>query len=125
MAKLDLTIPNLKLNDGNSIPMLGYGTGTAWYKTGEEDKVDQACIDAVKVATKLGYTHLDGAEGRLGTRGMNWLMIEPGLTLYIQCTRQRASLAQQSKNPVSQEKSFLSRPRQVWVITKMSRVPSK
>lgn len=62
MAKLNLTIPNLKLNDGTSIPMLGYGTGTAWYKTGEESKIDQSIIDAVKMATKLGYTHLDGAE---------------------------------------------------------------
>lgn len=62
MAKLDLTIPNLKLNDGTSMPMLGYGTGTAWYKIGEESKTDQAVIDAVKTATKLGYTHLDGAE---------------------------------------------------------------
>ena len=64
MAKLDLTIPNLKLNDGNSIPMLGYGTGTAWYKTGEESKFDQAIVDAVKTAIKLGYTHLDGAESK-------------------------------------------------------------
>lgn len=62
MAKLDLTIPNLKLNDGTQIPMLGYGTGTAWYKTGEESKHDQAIVDAVKLAIKLGYTHLDGAE---------------------------------------------------------------
>jgi diketogulonate reductase-like aldo/keto reductase len=63
MAKLDLTIPNLKLNDGHSIPMLGYGTGTAWFKRGEESKIDQAIIDTVKIAIKLGYTHLDGAEG--------------------------------------------------------------
>jgi diketogulonate reductase-like aldo/keto reductase len=42
--------------------MLGYGTGTAWYKTGEESKTDQAVIDAVKLAIKLRYTHLDGAE---------------------------------------------------------------
>jgi diketogulonate reductase-like aldo/keto reductase len=62
MAGLDLTIPNLKLNDGKSIPMLGYGTGTAWYKTGEESKMDPAVVDAVKLAIKLGYTHLDGAE---------------------------------------------------------------
>ncbi|KAH6642538.1 NADP-dependent oxidoreductase domain-containing protein [Boeremia exigua] len=62
MAKLNLTIPNLKLNDGVPIPMLGYGTGTAWYKTGEESKIDQSIIDAVKLAIKLGYTHLDGAE---------------------------------------------------------------
>jgi len=63
MANLNVTIPNLKLNDGTSMPMLGYGTGTAWFKNGEESKIDQATIDAVKIATKLGYTHLDGAEG--------------------------------------------------------------
>ncbi|KAH3915172.1 hypothetical protein HBH56_085330 [Parastagonospora nodorum] len=62
MAGLDVTIPKLKLNDGNSIPMLGYGTGTAWSKKGEESKHDQAVIDGVKTAIKLGYTHLDGAE---------------------------------------------------------------
>ena len=65
MSKLDVTIPNLKLNDGTTIPMLGYGTGTAWYKTGEESKIDQSIIDAVKMAIKLGYTHLDGAESML------------------------------------------------------------
>jgi diketogulonate reductase-like aldo/keto reductase len=63
MANLDITIPKLKLNDGTSIPMLGYGTGSAWFKTGEENKIDQAIIDAVKTAIKVGYTHLDGAEG--------------------------------------------------------------
>lgn len=62
MAGLNVTIPKLKLNDGNSIPMLGFGTGTAWYKTGDESEIDQATIDAVKTATKLGYNHLDGAE---------------------------------------------------------------
>jgi diketogulonate reductase-like aldo/keto reductase len=62
MANLDRAIPNLKLNDGNSMPMLGYGTGTAWYKQGEESKIDQAIIDAVKIAINMGYTHLDGAE---------------------------------------------------------------
>lgn len=44
------------------MPMLAYGTGTAWYKTGEESKLDQACVDGVKTAINLGYTHLDGAE---------------------------------------------------------------
>lgn len=62
MAKIHTPIPNLKLNDGNSIPMLGYGLGTAWYKTGDESKIDQACIDSTKMAIKLEYYHLDGAE---------------------------------------------------------------
>lgn len=64
MAGLNLTMPSLKLNDGNTMPMLGYGTGTAWYKMGEESRTDQAVIDAVKIATKMGYTHLDGAESK-------------------------------------------------------------
>ncbi|KAG9831288.1 hypothetical protein KCU68_g12988, partial [Aureobasidium melanogenum] len=62
MANIHTPIPNLKLNDGNSIPMLGYGTGTAWYKTGDESQLDQACVDATKLAISLGYYHLDGAE---------------------------------------------------------------
>jgi diketogulonate reductase-like aldo/keto reductase len=62
MSGLDLTLPKLKLNDGNAIPMLGYGTGTAWSKNGDESKTDQAIVDAVKMAIKMGYTHLDGAE---------------------------------------------------------------
>jgi diketogulonate reductase-like aldo/keto reductase len=64
MADIPTPIPNLKLNDGNSIPMLGYGTGTAWYKKGDESKIDQAAIDGVKTAINLGYTHLDGAESK-------------------------------------------------------------
>ncbi|EME47801.1 hypothetical protein DOTSEDRAFT_69663 [Dothistroma septosporum NZE10] len=62
MAKIHTPIPNLKLNDGNSIPMLAYGTGTAWYKQGDEAKLDQTCIDSTKTAIGLGYYHLDGAE---------------------------------------------------------------
>nr|OQO16583.1 hypothetical protein B0A51_16357 [Rachicladosporium sp. CCFEE 5018] len=62
MANIHTPIPKLKLNDGTSIPMLAYGTGTAWYKAGDESKLDQNCIDAAKIAIKLDYTHLDGAE---------------------------------------------------------------
>ncbi|KAB2579601.1 putative aldo-keto reductase family 1 member c13 protein [Lasiodiplodia theobromae] len=62
MANINTPIPSLKLNDGNSIPMLGYGTGTAWYKTGDESQIDRSLVESTKVAIKLGYTHLDGAE---------------------------------------------------------------
>ena len=41
---------------------LSYGTGTAWYKSGDESKIDQACIDSAKMAIGLGYYHLDAAE---------------------------------------------------------------
>ncbi|KAF2810724.1 aldo-keto reductase family 1 member C13 [Mytilinidion resinicola] len=62
MANIHTPIPALKLNDGTSIPVLSYGTGTAWYKTGEESKIDRALVESIKTAIKLGYTHLDGAE---------------------------------------------------------------
>lgn len=53
----------LKLNDGASIPMLGYGTGTAWSKPVDKaSSIDRSTVDAVKTALKLGYMHLDAAE---------------------------------------------------------------
>lgn len=62
MSKFNTPIPSLKLNDGSSMPMLSYGTGTAWYKTGDEDNTDDAMIAATKMAIEMGYYHLDGAE---------------------------------------------------------------
>ncbi|KEF63872.1 alcohol dehydrogenase [Exophiala aquamarina CBS 119918] len=62
MSKLEITIPDLKLPDGNKIPFIGYGTGTAWYKADANSPKDQKLIDAAKVAISTGYTHLDGAE---------------------------------------------------------------
>lgn len=54
-------IPNLKLNDGNQIPMLGYGLGTANMK-GSGKALDNEVIEITKTAINLGYRHLDGAE---------------------------------------------------------------
>ncbi|PON20002.1 hypothetical protein TGAM01_v211130 [Trichoderma gamsii] len=31
-----MQIPTLLLKDGNAVPMLGFGTGTAWYKDSSE-----------------------------------------------------------------------------------------
>ncbi|KAH6622980.1 NADP-dependent oxidoreductase domain-containing protein [Chaetomium tenue] len=55
-------IPFLKLNDGNEIPMLGYGLGTARSKRGKADKLDEDIINATVTAIKSGYYHLDCAE---------------------------------------------------------------
>ena len=101
MAELNVTIPKLKLNDGTSMPMLGYGTGTAWFKTGEENKIDQATIDAVKIATKLGYTHLDGAEGMY--RKPSCILTLPNASQY---TRPRRNLGQLSKKAAFHVRSF-------------------
>ncbi|KAK2739043.1 hypothetical protein FQN57_006725 [Myotisia sp. PD_48] len=55
-------VPTVKLNDGSSIPILGYGTGTAWIKKGDANEVDRSVVEATKTAIRLGYRHLDGAE---------------------------------------------------------------
>ncbi|KAL2136716.1 hypothetical protein VTI74DRAFT_2127 [Chaetomium olivicolor] len=55
-------IPHLKLSDGNEIPMLGYGLGTANYKRGNKDALDEKIINDTLTAIKNGYYHLDGAE---------------------------------------------------------------
>ncbi|KAI9053841.1 hypothetical protein LZ554_002789 [Drepanopeziza brunnea f. sp. 'monogermtubi'] len=51
-----------KLNDGSVVPFLGYGTGTAHYKTDPNSPVDQELVKTVVKAIKAGYYHLDGAE---------------------------------------------------------------
>ncbi|XXG97642.1 hypothetical protein Hte_003949 [Hypoxylon texense] len=51
------SIPTLKLSDGNEIPMLAFGLGTALYN-GESEHV----INSALTAIKAGFTHLDGAE---------------------------------------------------------------
>ncbi|KAJ6035132.1 hypothetical protein N7499_002350 [Penicillium canescens] len=55
-------IPTLELNDNTWVPVLGYGTGTAWYKTSRDSGTNRDLVDSIKAAIKLGYHHLDGAE---------------------------------------------------------------
>lgn len=40
---------------------IGYGTGTAWYKSGP-GALDDKLVEATTTAIKMGYHHLDGAE---------------------------------------------------------------
>ncbi|KAI0020467.1 aldo/keto reductase [Xylariomycetidae sp. FL0641] len=51
-------IPRMKLNDGNEMPMLAYGLGTARSGSQADDNVK----DLTVMAMKNGYLHLDGAE---------------------------------------------------------------
>ncbi|KAK1146243.1 hypothetical protein N8T08_003333 [Aspergillus melleus] len=53
---------HVKLNDAVSIPILGYGTGTAWYKSAGDTAINRDLVESIKTAIRLGYRHLDGAE---------------------------------------------------------------
>ncbi|KAJ5114152.1 ketoreductase [Penicillium angulare] len=56
-----MPIPRLMLNDGNSIPIIGYGTGTAWFNTGD-GTAERSLGEAIQSAIELGFNHLDAAE---------------------------------------------------------------
>ncbi|KAG2732346.1 hypothetical protein G9P44_004763 [Scheffersomyces stipitis] len=50
-----------KLSNGNTIPAVGYGTGTKWFKSALGD-IDTTLVDTLVQAIKLGFTHIDGAQ---------------------------------------------------------------
>lgn len=54
-----MSIPTRKLNDGTEFPLLGYGTGTALFKRGNLDELDQSTVDAISTAIKLGRSHCE------------------------------------------------------------------
>ncbi|KAM6478451.1 NADP-dependent oxidoreductase domain-containing protein [Trichoderma sp. SZMC 28011] len=54
--------PLLLLRDGNKIPMLAFGTGTAWLKKAGDTNINQKLVDLIKTAIDKGLYHLDCAE---------------------------------------------------------------
>ncbi|KAL6815051.1 NADP-dependent oxidoreductase domain-containing protein [Trichoderma sp. SZMC 28015] len=57
-----MDIPLLELGDGNRIPMLAFGTGTAWFKEDGDTSFNQKLVDLIKKAIDKGFYHLDCAE---------------------------------------------------------------
>lgn len=47
-------VPNIKMNNGRTIPQIGFGT---WRITDETD-----CVEAIRVALEAGYRHIDTAQ---------------------------------------------------------------
>ena len=62
MSKVGIKISTVNLPDGAPVPVLGYGTGTAWYKKDASGPLDKTLVEATKKAIETGYMHLDGAE---------------------------------------------------------------
>jgi len=54
--------PCVKLSDGNSIPAVGFGTGTAWYAKTGPDGVSRELVEGLKLAISCGFRHIDSAE---------------------------------------------------------------
>ncbi|GES63679.1 aldo/keto reductase [Aspergillus terreus] len=54
--------PALSLQDGNLVPILGFGTGTAWYKDDPNDPINPEFIEVLKTALAKGFHHIDAAD---------------------------------------------------------------
>ncbi|KAF8903671.1 NADP-dependent oxidoreductase domain-containing protein [Gymnopilus junonius] len=52
----------IQLNDGNTMPLLAFGSGTALLNLTGSDEIDRTKVDLIKCAIKTGYRHLDTAE---------------------------------------------------------------
>ncbi|EGS23894.1 alpha-keto ester reductase-like protein [Thermochaetoides thermophila DSM 1495] len=72
-------IPTVKLSDGNEIPLLGYGLGTANFKRGNKDEINEKIIGDTLTALKVGYYHLDGAEAYGNERELGLAISRSGL----------------------------------------------
>ncbi|KAL2291766.1 hypothetical protein FJTKL_11960 [Diaporthe vaccinii] len=56
-------IPLTKLQDGTQIAVLGFGTGTSWYKVDRFSAFNPEMVTMAKEAINAGYRHIDTAEG--------------------------------------------------------------
>jgi len=56
-----MAFPTIKLVNDISLPVVAFGTGTAWYSRNPEN-FNRSLVDSVKKALSLGFRHIDGAE---------------------------------------------------------------
>ncbi|ODV90317.1 hypothetical protein CANCADRAFT_147963 [Tortispora caseinolytica NRRL Y-17796] len=60
-----MTLPEKELPSGVTIPLVGYGVGTRWFKgydNNAADKLDESLVESIVNAIENGLTHLDTAE---------------------------------------------------------------
>lgn len=89
-----MPVPSVKLNDGTSIPVVGFGTGTALY--------NKECSDLVLQALKNGYTSLDGAQiyansKSIGDALKQWGGKREDVYVLTKCESQRSRRAQRGR----------------------------
>ncbi|KAK4053754.1 hypothetical protein OIV83_001410 [Microbotryomycetes sp. JL201] len=82
-GRVQSTFAPVKLNDGQEIPGIHYGVGTAWYGRG----LDPTLISAVKTAIDVaGYTSIDNAQMYANEESVGQALKELGINrdkLYI------------------------------------------
>ncbi|KAG8157557.1 hypothetical protein KVR01_012599 [Diaporthe batatas] len=63
LSHMSPNIPSKTLADGSRVPVLGFGSGTAWYKDDRFGPFNPAAVKMVEAAIEARYRHLDCAEG--------------------------------------------------------------
>ncbi|KAI1145611.1 NADP-dependent oxidoreductase domain-containing protein [Nemania diffusa] len=71
-----LTFP---LKDGNAIPLIAFGTGTAWYKDDMDGPIDLKLIKILKHALSKGFVHIDCADSYGTEREVGIAIKESGI----------------------------------------------
>ncbi|KAG4437438.1 hypothetical protein IFR05_007079 [Cadophora sp. M221] len=57
-----MTLPTLRLQDGTAIPVVGFGTGTAWYKEDPNEPFNRGLVEILKATINRGFRHIDGSD---------------------------------------------------------------
>jgi 2-dehydropantolactone reductase len=52
----------IELSNGTTLPAIGFGIGTKWYKASGSTGTDESLVKAIEDALDVGYTHFDAAE---------------------------------------------------------------
>ncbi|KAH6843146.1 NADP-dependent oxidoreductase domain-containing protein [Chaetomium sp. MPI-CAGE-AT-0009] len=77
MATIDW--PTVPLKDGVLIPILGFGTGTAWYKDDPNDPFNPELVQVLKTGLAKGFLHLDAADSYGTEREVGVAIKESGI----------------------------------------------
>ncbi|KAK3295119.1 NADP-dependent oxidoreductase domain-containing protein [Chaetomium fimeti] len=77
MATIDW--PTVPLKDGVLVPILGFGTGTAWYKDDPNDPFNPELVLVLKAALAKGLIHLDAADSYGTEREVGVAIKESGI----------------------------------------------
>ncbi|KAJ3047811.1 hypothetical protein HK097_011152, partial [Rhizophlyctis rosea] len=113
MSQATPNVPTITLSNGQSIPSIAFGTGTAWYKkNGHDSPLDEKLIKAIEEALNAGFTHIDtaetyGTEPEVGRAISNHLSSNPSISrssLFI-----TTKLLPSISDPVAALKTSLSR----------------
>ncbi|GAW17720.1 hypothetical protein ANO14919_071860 [Xylariales sp. No.14919] len=77
-SKIDA--PTSRLRDGNVIPKIGFGTGTAWYKDNVNDPINWELIETLKDSLREGFVHIDCADSYGTEREVGIAIRESGIS---------------------------------------------